>query len=53
MWIRNTAFKDCTVNEDIPSDISEEMWSLLKRHKSVFATPSWMWALFKSCADQI
>jgi hypothetical protein len=35
---KKRSYKDCTVNPDLPENISTSLWEMLKNHKSVFAT---------------
>jgi hypothetical protein len=35
---KKRSYKDCTVNPDLPENISTSLWEMLRTHKSVFAT---------------
>ena len=35
---KKTSYKDCTLNLDLPEEVSSSLWNMIRSHKSVFAT---------------
>ena len=50
---KKTSYKDCTVNPDLPEEISTHLWNMLRNHKTVFATSKLDVGKFKGFLVQI